>query len=634
MEVKEEVKKTAPAEPTEKKTKKNPAKGSKKKIRNTIIIVVVVAILFGAFFMFQPKDEESATAVISAHAATRGDVVNYLSGSGMIEAMDSYDIVAKVQGDILSAPFEEGEIVEKDSVLYVFESEDAQQSVQSQQNSYDSQKISYEAEQKKWERFKVKAPVSGYVQGIPSSLHIGDEVQNGEPLAVINASSVEISVPFAASAAEQIHIGDTAQLSSAKYMTNSLQGTVTAVDGAYGGSFHVRITFKNPGQIVEGDTFGATIGGIQSISAGSCSLEEAVKTEIKGEIVAIHAKNGDYVEKGTLLFELDDEDTKNSLRQNQISFTNAGINLKKAYDSLDNYTIKSPITGTVIQKNYKAGDTLGNSANSAVLATIADVSKMKFTINVDELDIGGVQLGQRVAVTADAIEGKTFEGEITKIIQQGSGTSGVTTYPVEVTIAEPGELKIGMNVTGTIVMSSASNVIKVPIEAVTMRGGKSYVYVLRETVRQKVYGDKVIEEASAPKAETQPTTEAAIGDKPAGERPNGQMPEAEPATEPETEPETDAPKKEENEYTFTDEDFELREVTTGVSSDSEIEILTGLAVGEYVKVVQTVSTGGFMGFGSMGGMSGMPAGGMGGNRTGGNMGGNMGGNRTGGYPGR
>lgn len=601
MEVKEEVKKM-PEAALETKKKKT---GKKKKwLRNTIIIVLVVVILLGALFMFKPKKEESATALIRAQAATRGDVVNYLSGSGMIEAMDSYDIVAKVQGDILSAPFEEGEIVEKDSVLYVFESDDAQQSVQSQQNSYDSQKISYEAEQKKWERFTVEAPVSGYVQGIASDLHIGDEVQNGARLAVINASAAEVSVPFAASAADKIHKGDTAQLSSAKYMTNSLQGTVVAVDGAYGGSFNVRITFRNPGQLMEGDTFGATINGIQSMAAGSCSLEEAVETEIKGEIVAIHVKNGDYVEKGALLFELDDEDTKNSLRQNQISFTNAGINLNKAYDSLDNYTIKSPITGTVIQKNHKAGDTLGNSANSAVLATIADVSKMKFTINVDELDISGVRIGQRVAVTADAIEGTTFEGEITKIIQQGSGTSGVTTYPVEVTIAEPGDLKIGMNVTGTIVMSSASDVIKVPIEAVTMRGGKSSVYVLREAVRQKVYGDKAAAEAPA-------------------------------KAKPGMQPEAGAKPEAKAEYTFTDDDFELREVTTGVSSDSEIEIVSGLEAGEYVKVVQTVSTGGFFGFGSMHPSS-IPTGGMGnmgGNRAGGNMG-NMGGNRAGGYPGR
>jgi HlyD family secretion protein len=119
--------------------KKSGGKGKKKWIRIAIIVLIVAAILFGVLRCALPKDEKTSSAVIMANAVTRGDVVNYLTGSGMIEAMDSYDIVAKVQGDILSSPFEEGQIVNKDDVLYVFDSEDAQQSLRSQQNSYDSQ---------------------------------------------------------------------------------------------------------------------------------------------------------------------------------------------------------------------------------------------------------------------------------------------------------------------------------------------------------------------------------------------------------------------------------------------------------------------------------------------------------------
>ena len=104
--------------------------------------MVVVAVILGVFRFCKKDDDAASAAVISARAVTRGDVTDYLSGSGMIEAMDSYDIVAMVQGDILSAPFEEGQIVNEDDVLFVFDSEDAQQSLQSQQNSYNSQEIS------------------------------------------------------------------------------------------------------------------------------------------------------------------------------------------------------------------------------------------------------------------------------------------------------------------------------------------------------------------------------------------------------------------------------------------------------------------------------------------------------------
>ncbi len=602
MSVKEETRTALP----EKADK--PRKKSKKKwIRNGIIIVLVLAILGGVLAFMSRDEEEVAATVIFAQAVTRGDVTNYLSGSGMIAAMDSYDIVAMVQGDILSSPFEEGQIVNKDDILYTFDSEDARQSLQSQQNNYDSQKISYESEQKKWEKFTVKAPVSGYVKGIDSKLRVGDEISSGTVLAIVNNSTVEVTIPFAAAAADSIFVGSAAQLSSSKYMTNNIYGTVTEVDGVYAGSFNVTVAFANPGQIEEGDVLGAAIGGMQSTGTGSCRVANEVEAEIKGEIASINVKNGDYVTAGTVMFTLDDEDTKNSLRQSQINFENSGISLQKAYDALDNYTIKSPITGTVIQKNYKAGDTLGNSSNSAVLATIADISKMKFTINVDELDISGVALGQKVEVTADAITGKVFEGEVTKIIQQGTGTSGVTTYPVEITIAEPGELKIGMNVTGTVMMSSAKNVMKVPLEAVSMRGGETYVQVLKEEVRQRVFGDATVEDTAVPTPAQRPQS----GMPQRAELPENAAQQSVPA------PQAQDSAAEKEEYTFTDDDFEMRKVTTGVSSDEEIEIVSGLSVGEYVKVVQVMNNranNGFGGFGGMSGMSGMrggmPSGGM------------------------
>ncbi|MBQ4160797.1 MAG: hypothetical protein IJD83_07685, partial [Clostridia bacterium] len=187
-----------PMKTKKEKIKKEKPAGKHKKtvkiVRNCIIVLLIAALLFGVYKFVSREDEETAAAIISAQAVVRGDVVVNLTGSGMIEAMDSYDIVAKVQGDILSAPFEEGQIVKEDAVLYVFDSADAQKSLRSQKNSYDSQQISYETEQKKLENFTVKAPVSGYVQGIDASLGIGDEVSAGMQLATVNRKTVEVTL--------------------------------------------------------------------------------------------------------------------------------------------------------------------------------------------------------------------------------------------------------------------------------------------------------------------------------------------------------------------------------------------------------------------------------------------------------
>lgn len=66
---------------------------------------------------------------------------------------------------------------------------------------------------------------------------------------------------------------------------------------------------------------------------------------------------------------------------------------------MDDYNIKSPIAGTVIEKNFKAGDKV-DGASSGTLAVIYDLSYLELEMAVDELDIGKVEVGQEVRITA------------------------------------------------------------------------------------------------------------------------------------------------------------------------------------------------------------------------------------------
>ena len=87
-------------------------------------------------------------------------------------------------------------------------------------------------------------------------------------------------------------------------------------------------------------------------------------------------------------------------------------------------------------------------------------------MNVNELDIGKVQVGQTVEVTAAALPGQTFTGRVEKVSVNGTTTNGFTTYPVTITVSEYGGLKPGMNVSATILCETAENVLCVPVGAV------------------------------------------------------------------------------------------------------------------------------------------------------------------------
>ena len=150
-------------------------------------------------------------------------------------------------------------------------------------------------------------------------------------------------------------------------------------------------------------------------------------------------------------------------------------NVDTTQDNYDNYTITAPISGQVITKNVKAGDTISKNSNSeTTLAVIYDLSALTFEMSIDEMDIQSVEVGQTVEVTADAFEGEVFTGTVTNVSLNGSYSNGVTNYPVTVTLNETGDLIPGMNVTGTIILDKAEGVLAIPADSL-MRGNKVYV---------------------------------------------------------------------------------------------------------------------------------------------------------------
>ena len=99
-------------------------------------------------------------------------------------------------------------------------------------------------------------------------------------------------------------------------------------------------------------------------------------------------------------------------------------------------------------------------------------------INVDELQISSLSVGQKVQLTADAVTDKTYVGTVTRVSMKGSSSGGTTTYPITIRIDETDGLRPGMNSNAEIVVAEASNALVVPNAAV-IRGG--YVLVTKKS---------------------------------------------------------------------------------------------------------------------------------------------------------
>ena len=121
--------------------------------------------------------------------------------------------------------------------------------------------------------------------------------------------------------------------------------------------------------------------------------------------------------------------------------------------------------------NYKVGDNVdpssGASSGSSYMAVIYDMSALEFQMDVHELDISKVQVGQKVEITVDALDGKTYTGYVDTININGTTQNGITNYPVTIRVdGAPEELYPGMNVSAKIISEEVGNVLCVPVEAV------------------------------------------------------------------------------------------------------------------------------------------------------------------------
>ena len=208
-----------------------------------------------------------------------------------------------------------------------------------------------------------------------------------------------------------------------------------------------------------------------------------LREKLHGEVVSLNVSAGIRVSAGQVLATLGGSSAQTSLENASISLQNAQLSLQNAQDALDNYTITAPISGTVIEKNFKAGDTIDNNSLTAAggtLAVLYDMSTLTFEMKIDEKDINKVQVGQEVTITADAVEGVTFSGVVDTVNINGTTVSGQTNYPVTVVINDPQDLKPGMNVSADIIVERAGTVLCVPVDAVNRGSDKPTVQVAQE----------------------------------------------------------------------------------------------------------------------------------------------------------
>jgi HlyD family secretion protein len=159
--------------------------------------------------------------------------------------------------------------------------------------------------------------------------------------------------------------------------------------------------------------------------------------------------------------------------------------------------IRSPVNGVVISRNVDIGQTIAASLKAPVLFQIAqDLTHMEVNINVDEADIGWVQVGQKVTFTVDSFPNRIFKGFVHQVRKAGEVVSNVVSYTVVANVDNADHsLLPGMTANVNIIVSDRNSALKIPNGALRLRlsddkgmsplTGSSWVWVMNDSGQPK-----------------------------------------------------------------------------------------------------------------------------------------------------
>ncbi len=468
----------------EKKDKKNKKfKKGKKSKKKWIIIGVIALVIVVLLFVFMLSGKKGREDFMGKEQiqVTRRDITATITGTAVIKPKDQYAITALVNGEVLSADFQEGDYVSKGDVLYTIDSSTVENNIQSADIAIQKAQNAYNDALDSQKDTNVTADASGIIKKL--YVKEGDNVPAGGQIADLYDDSVmELKIPFNADDASRIGVGSSAEISVVGSY-DRLYGTVSSVNNAsyakQGNMLVTDVTIRvnNPGVLTQSDKATAVIDGIACNDAASFTYitDRTVCAKASGEVKRLNVKEGNRVSGGAVIAVLNSTSINSNVKSSELNIKDAKLGKDKAVRQLDDYIITAPISGKVITKTTKAGDKLDQTNKQTEMAVIYDMSSLKFEIMIDELDINKISVGQEVKITADALGGKEYTGFVEKVNIDGTEANGVTSYPVTVAILSfDEELLPGMNIDAEIAVGKAENVLAVPKSAVT-RDNIAYV---------------------------------------------------------------------------------------------------------------------------------------------------------------
>jgi RND family efflux transporter MFP subunit len=178
----------------------------------------------------------------------------------------------------------------------------------------------------------------------------------------------------------------------------------------------------------------------------------------------------------------------------QAELSLARAQLAQAQDNYDNTFVRSPVDGVVVKRYMNPGESISYESLYQPIVSVSDTTHLMVRAEIDENDIGKIQVGQRASIRCDAFRGQTFYGHVVRIsgglgpkkIQTDNPTEKIDMDVLESFVeVDPGTpLRVGLRVDVYIELARKDDVLVIPMRAVEFQNGVATVHVKSPTGMQ------------------------------------------------------------------------------------------------------------------------------------------------------
>ncbi|MEM7333066.1 MAG: efflux RND transporter periplasmic adaptor subunit [Chloroflexota bacterium] len=453
----------------------------------TIIIAIVALLGIGSFFVLrqQQAEQEPEFEILREATASQGQISSTVNAVGSIEPEALVTLTFGATGTIQNVSVTRGQTVNEGDVLAFVDTAELQLAVQQAEDALRIQELNLQ------QRLN-SAPSPATLASAQSDI---DSAVAGVAAAEANLASAEASVLQSQAQKSQLLTGPTpGQIANAEAQIASAQATQDSAQRAYD-------------QTLECFEFTGPDGGRNETCPGLGAPEEQARVQLNNANVALAAAEAQLADLrlGATFADIQSADAAIAIAEANVlasaanvssaeaalsraqaaydrqleppttdeiaileaQITSAQTNLALAQLRLDQSIIVAPISGTVAAVNINAGE---QASPGSPAITIVDEGAFHITVNVDEIDIDQVALGQAVDISIDALPDEDVVGEIAEIAPTSASAGGVVTYLVTINIEKSDvfTLRPGMSANASIVVEEIENVLVVPNWAIRL----------------------------------------------------------------------------------------------------------------------------------------------------------------------